>query len=273
MIAPFTNTLIHRLVRLVLYMALIILPVAASAQVDGEPVADTTLTVEADWQSDTTTAVVASPDEVKEPPAAPELRAVPDSAVDKLKADKDFEYANNPSFWKKQEVKEKERKSDNTLDPSNSFFSGDGIRIFFYILIGGLLLWVIYRIVVVNNLFVTRASRTRQVNEEEVEEVLDKSSLEARIKAAIADGNYRAAVRFLFLKTLNGLQDKGWIRHHAQGTNYEYLSQVTPYGVGKEFRFLTHVYEYVWYGEFTLSEEQFKQVHQHFQQFHNSAKL
>ncbi|WP_276484487.1 DUF4129 domain-containing protein [Paraflavitalea pollutisoli] len=273
MIAPFSNTLIHRLGKRLLYLALIVLPAVTSAQVDDEPVVDTTVvTTDEQWQADSAAPVVEAPDEAQEPPAAPELRAVPASTVDTLKADKDFAYANDPEFWNKPEIKEKERQSNYTQEP-DSFFSGDGIRIFIYVLIAIVLLWIIYRIVIVNNLFVTRASKARHVEAEEEEEVLDNSSLDARIKAAMAQGNYRAAVRFLFLKTLNGLQNKGWIRYHAQATNHEYLSQVTPYGVGKEFRFLTHVYEYVWYGEFALNEEQFKQVHQHFQQFHNSAKL
>lgn len=274
MIAPCTNTFILRLGRPLLFLALLVLPALAMAQVE-ETVTDTTVSVE-DWQDDTT--AVAAPEATsyeKDPPAAPELRTVPDSTVSKLRSSKDFEYANNPDFWKKEEKKAKEQEPANNSarEGFHNFFSGDGIRIFFYFLIGGLLLWIIYRIIVVNNLFVTRSSKARAVAEEEAEEVLDNDSLDARIKSAIAQGNYRAAVRFLFLKTLNGLHEKGWIRYHAQGTNQAYLTQVSPYGVGKEFRFLSHVYEYVWYGEFILTEEQFNQVHQHFQQFYNSAKL
>lgn len=275
MIVPLTNTLIHRLGRSLLLMALIVLPAMAMAQ-EEEVLIDTTVVVPG--EAGTSAMVEAAEDDSyeKEPPAPPELRIVPDSTVSKLKKDKDFEYANNPDYWKKEKTKEKKQDDSggkSAVEGFNGFFSGDGIRLFFYVLIGGLLLWVIYRIVVVNNLFVTRSSKTRKQEEEEQEEVLDTNSLDARISAAIAAGNYRAAVRFLFLKTLNGLHEKGWIRYHAQGTNHEYLGQVTPYGVGKEFRFLTHVYEYVWYGEFPLGEDQFKQVHQHFQQFYNSAKL
>lgn len=276
MIAPFNNTLIPRLGRILLYMALFVLPATASAQVEEVVVTDTTVIA----TEEEATNSVATPEEdedsyEKKPAPPPELRAVPDSTVNKLKNNKDFEYANNPAFWKKEVAEEKKRKrnSASAAEKLNGFFDSDGVRLFFYGLIGALLLWIIYRIIIVNNLFVTRSSKSRQTTEEEVEEVLDNSSLDARAKAAIAQGNYRAAVRFLYLKTLNGLHEKGWIRYHAQATNYEYLNQVTPYGVGREFRFLTHVYEYVWYGEFSLREDQFNQVHQHFQQFYNSAKL
>lgn len=276
MIAPCKNTLIPRFGRMLLYMVFFVLPATAWAQVEEEVVTDTTVIVAPD---EATTAVGVADEEEdsydRQPPPPPELRSVPDSTVNKLKSNKEFDYANNPVYWKKEKAAEKksEKRSKSAADKIHGFFDSDGVRIFFYVLIGGLLLWIIYRIVVVNNLFVTRSSKSRHTTIEEFEEVLDNSSLEARAKAAIAEGNYRAAVRFLYLKTLNGLHEKGWIRYHAQGTNHEYLSQVTPYGVGKEFRFLTHVYEYVWYGEFTLREEQFNQVHQHFQQFYNSAKL
>lgn len=209
-------------------------------------------------------------------PVAPALRRVPDSLVNRLKQTDTFAYANDPEYWTREpkETQEPTRKkrSKSFWELFYDFFSGAVVRTITYIILGLILVWIIYRIVVVNNLFMTASSRRRTEITAGVEDEVEEGNLESKIQAAIRERNYRAAIRFMYLLSLRSLHEKGWIRYHAQGTNYEYLSQVQPYGVGNEFRFLTHVYEYVWYGEFALSEEQFGKVNQQFQQFFNAVK-
>ena len=255
---------------MLLLLAVCCLPVFAHAQdeevpdsVIAAPVMDTSIL---DSDEEVT-------EEVAQIPVAPELRFVPDSVVKRIKGQKEFLYANDSTLWAKKEVKEEGPRSKSLLDRFYDFFSGDTVRTITYIILGVLLVLLIYRIIVVNNLFLTRASQSRAGADGELVSEIDDTNLDARIQAAIADKNYRAAVRFMFLKSLRGLNEKGWIRYNPQATNHEYISQVTPYGVGKEFGFLTYLYEYVWYGEFVLSEDQFNKVHQNFQQFYKNARL
>jgi hypothetical protein len=239
----------------------------AVAQDDEEVVADTS--------------VVAAPeegsyqDEEKEVvPVDPELRKVPDTTVNRFQKDEAFIYANDPAYWTKAEKKEEEEEDDRPgRNRVGDFLSDSTVRTIIYIILGVILVLIIYRIVVVNNLFMTPASRKRIEENEEPETEIDDNSLDTKVQKAILEKNYRLAIRFMYLKTLRSLNEKGWIRYHAQGTNNEYINQVHHYGAGNEFRFLTHVYEYVWYGEFALTEEQFNKVQQSFQHFYNTARL
>ncbi|AXY78276.1 DUF4129 domain-containing protein [Paraflavitalea soli] len=262
------NTRLRSTGRLFLYIAFLWMPCMAVAQ-EEEPVVDTTIvTIE-----DSVVAPVESEDYKQEDftPVQPELRIVPDSSVNKLKRDEAFAYANDSAYWTKK-AKEPVKREKGFWDYFYEFFSGSGVRTVTYIILGVIFVLIIYRIIVVNNLFMTAASRRRKEGVQELENEIDDNDFDGKIQAAIQERDFRAAIRFMYLKSLRSLNDKGWIRYHAQGTNYEYISQVHPYGVGNEFRFLTHVYEYVWYGEFALSEEQFNRVHQNFQHFFNAVR-
>ena len=79
--------------------------------------------------------------------------------------------------------------------------------------------------------------------------------------------NYNYAIRYLYLKTLYVLNDKKWIQFHSQATNSEYLNQMSQHKRSQEFRFLTRVYEYVWYGKFEINEQQFVRVYANFKTF------
>lgn len=269
MLSVSLNTRLRRIGSVFLYMAFLCMPCMAVAQ-DEEPVVDT---IVSGVEEESIVAPAESEDYKQEEftPAPPELRTVPDSSVNKLKRDEAFAYANDSAYWTKK-AKEPEKRGKGFWDYFYDFFSGSAVRTITYIILGVIFVLIIYRIIVVNNLFMTAASRRRKEDPREFEIEIDDNNLDAKIQAAIQDRNFRAAIRFMYLKSLRSLNDKGWIRYHAQGTNNEYISQVHPYGVGNEFRFLTHVYEYVWYGEFALSEEQFNRVQQNFQHFFNAVK-
>lgn len=201
-------------------------------------------------------------------PLPPELRKVADSSVARLKRQKEFAYANDSSYWAR------DARADNTPQesqepPALSFPGLGAFRTVIYILLIGLILFVIYRIIVVNRLFVMAPARLPE-EETDSEASIDDNELDRRIGEAIAAKEYRPATRLLFLQTLRSLNNKGWIRYHAQSTNEDYLRQLRQHRSGDEFRFLLYLYEYVWYGEFRLSETQFEQVQQHFQAFQKS---
>jgi hypothetical protein len=249
--------------RIWLYLCLLCLPVVAAAQDYEETVVDT---------------IVSPPvaDVETYEAATPELRAVPDSTVERLKRDERFAYANDPEYWskikKEEEKQEDSERSKGFWNSVDNMLSSGTASTIFYIILGVICVLIIYRIVVVNNLY--SGSRRRKEDTEVLpESEIDDNNLDQRVQAAILANDYRLAVRYMYLKTLRSLNDKGWIRYHAKATNNEYITQVHHYGVGNEFRFLTHVYEYVWYGEFALSVQQFERVQQDFNRFFNTAKL
>lgn len=197
------------------------------------------------------------------------FRQVPDSAINKLKRQKDFAYANDPAYWV-QEPQEEEK--NGFLDSLFGFLSRDGVRTVLFILLIGFFLFIVYRVLVVNNLYLFSRRSTKKVAIDEGEGDIEDENLDERIIAAIDRKEHRLAVRFMYLKSLRLLKDRQWIRFHAQTTNYEYVTQMSGHKMANEFSFLTRIYDYVWYGEFPLNEEQFKLVHNNFQNFYTAVK-
>jgi hypothetical protein len=201
----------------------------------------------------------------------PEFRQVPDSTIQGLKNRKEFAYANDPGFWKPEpKIQEAPRKG--FWEHFYDFFSADGVKIITYFLLIAFFAFVIYRIIVVNKLYLFyRSGKTKAVAEGDETDIQD-INFDEKIQQALAAGNHRMAVRYMYLKTLKLLNEKQWIRYHADGTNYEYVNQMSGRKLASEFSFLTRIYDYVWYGEFAITPEQFDIVHKNFSHFYKAVK-
>ncbi len=193
------------------------------------------------------------------------FRSVPDTTVARMKREKEFAYANDPAYWTREEKVYKKGFLDYVFD----FFQSDIVRWIFYIFIAGLIIFVLYRIVIVNDLFVIYSSKKNKRNAEDAGLTETYTFLiDQKIHDAIDQKKFNAAVRYLYIKTLYALNDKKWIQFHAEATNSEYVKQMSQHKNIDDFRFLTRVYEYVWYGRFEITEQQFSIVHHNFQKFH-----
>src|SRR5215204_180758 len=97
--------------------------------------------------------------------AQPALRSVPDTTVERMKRDKSFAYANDPAYW----TKERKVYRKGFWDYVFNFFSSDLVRVIFYILIGALIVFVLYRVIVVNELLIFYSSKKKRLLSEETE--------------------------------------------------------------------------------------------------------
>lgn len=108
-----------------------------------------------------------------------------------------------------------------------------------------------------------QAQPTREVSEEEdrIEDIeaLDLDTLLAR---AQEQGQLRLASRYLFLSLLRQLSRRGLILWKADKTNQEYVSEIRVPELRERLGRITWAYEYAWYGGYSPSPEQFRQLQQ-----------
>jgi len=194
------------------------------------------------------------------------LRSIPDSVMTRWKMDKDFAYANDPAYWRKELPVD--RRPNGFLRWLANVLGSNAFKYFIFSLLVAILLYAIIRIIAENNLrlFYRRPAKTA-AGPQEVASPLEED-LEQQLQMALAAKDHRMAVRYLFLKTLRLLNDRGLIRYHIQATNREYVRQLSGSALGDPFRFLTGAYEKVWYGEFSLSDGQFEKLYPYFQDFY-----
>jgi Domain of unknown function (DUF4129) len=191
------------------------------------------------------------------------FRTVPDSAINRWKNNRRFAYANDPDYWRRHKREEK--------DNSDSWLRSNVFSYLVYTLLAGILLFAIVRIISENNgLFYRRRSRQYSAGGDGETETPETEDLDERIQYYLDRNDHRRAVRYLYLRTLRNLNDRGLIRYDMKSTNQEYLRQLRATPREASFRFLTGAYEKVWYGEFPLSDHSFRSLHQYFTDFDKS---
>jgi len=89
----------------------------------------------------------------------------------------------------------------------------------------------------------------------------------ALVEQAVRNGNYRFAVRYLYLQTLMNLAMKNYVQAGSEKTNFQYVQELLNQPFVNEFSSLTLQYEYAWYGEYNLDGELFEQIHIRFKNF------
>jgi hypothetical protein len=105
-----------------------------------------------------------------------------------------------------------------------------------------------------------RKEKKQTVLGEEIEEGVTPADLAAAALAAGRAGDYRTAIRKLYISLLYELAERNIIEIESQATNREYLARVSGFPpLLKPMRYLTDRFDYFWYGMFASSEEDFKE--------------
>ena len=102
-------------------------------------------------------------------------------------------------------------------------------------------------------------------------EDINAINFDEEIEGAIAKGNYRFAVRLLYLKCLKHLSNAGLIDWQMDKTNNAYISELKNQQQQEAFRMLTLQFEYVWYGEFLIDQQAFKTIDSSFRDFNKQV--
>lgn len=106
-----------------------------------------------------------------------------------------------------------------------------------------------------------------ETNTDEIPEDIFAIQYQHEIEKAIRAGNYRLAVRLMYLRLLKSMSEKNIIQYKQDRTNLDYLLQLQPTGYYKDFFRITRNYEYSWYGLFDVSREAYDIIRSDFNQF------
>lgn len=201
-------------------------------------------------------------------PYLPEYREIAPDEIAGQKNRKEFSYAKDPQFWERyktniQENKEAPKKEKK--DPK--IIESQIIKILGIIIIGVLLALLIMHLI--KNAFAAKNKTiTFASDEPDDEPMLHK--LDEQLASAVDTGNYRQAVRILYLMVLKKLDDNDIINFKEEYTNDDYKKQLQNSMLLADFNFISRSYEYVWYGEIPININQFENLHQKFNQFKTS---
>lgn len=180
-------------------------------------------------------------------------RRLPQGYAAKLKEDNDFWYADE-SFNRKKEKKPGENKTAQYVPLGQRTW----VQTLLWIIIIGGFAAAIGWYLADSNVRLFRKRNTEisggAAGEEEIPEDIFAINYQKEIDKAAAQGNYRLAVRLMFLRLLKNLSEKNIIQYKQDRTNLDYLMQLHPTKYYRSFFRLTRHFEYSWYGHFEVEE-------------------
>ncbi len=114
---------------------------------------------------------------------------------------------------------------------------------------------------------------TTDVSTEEVDiQALNTIDLSSQIEKCIQDKNYRLAVRYYYLWAMKVLNEANLIEFNIDKTNQDYTRELSRKNTFSKERLglfiqCTHYYEYLWFGNFLVSEPGFLTIEKTFKDF------
>jgi hypothetical protein len=187
------------------------------------------------------------------------IREVSKIQVNRYKNNPEYAYANDSEYWRKEPPGE----------PGLLFriLNSRVLRWIFLSLIGGLILYGVYQLA--REINFTLLIRTRRQKTQFTQQVLsdEKIDFDEVIRLNQTEGNYRMAIRFLYLRLIYNLQEKTGISFRDSSTNAEILRAMGNHPEAASFRWLATSYEYVFYGGFVPNQETYLHIKNKFEAF------
>ena len=200
-----------------------------------------------------------------------QLKISPDS-IQHWKNQKGFEYAKylDSLLMNKQNAKMEKLSEDVSTGPGwlDRLLSSQGTKVFFWILAGLFILFIVYRLFLTETIFRKKPAAQSPLSPDlDSKELNSETDFDHNISHALQNGNYRLAIRYHYLKALYHLADKHLIELAADKTNFQYVREMTHRPYQNDFAYITLSYEYVWYGEFNIDENVYAMIAPRFSGF------
>ena len=157
----------------------------------------------------------------------------------------------------------------------NSLFTGVGNPTFWktaaYVFIASVVVYVTLKLMGVDFSGLYRRKNNNEIPYETLGENIHAIDFADSIAEAIAQKDYRLAVRLYYLKALKELTDREMIDWRINKTNRSYVYELNSPTLRPDFERITLQFEYAWYGDFPVDETQFLNIKNQFLTFSNSV--
>ena len=188
-----------------------------------------------------------------------EVRLPQQASLERFRNDSEFRYTNDFEYPKT--IMEYIRYYIGKI--LQKIFSGltyDSARIIFLVLLIAVAAFVAAKMlgVDITGIFFRKPPPPVDLSDTVVDENVDRDVLAEMLDQALAGRQYRLAVRVIYLIMLQKLADAEQIHRQPDKTNRSYLNEITDRELRESFFKLARVYEYVWYGDFDITDEHYR---------------
>lgn len=135
-------------------------------------------------------------------------------------------------------------------------------RYLFWIAVVLLVIYLIVRIVLnkeIRWIFKRNKEEAKGLNFD-IGENIREVDFKSLISQAVSKSDYRSAIRYYYLFLLKKLDQFDVIDYDAQKTTFDYQTEVEGSKYASGFSKATYYYTYIWYGEFSIDEGEYKKT-------------
>lgn len=93
------------------------------------------------------------------------------------------------------------------------------------------------------------------------------TELQKMLQEALANNDFRGAIRIYFIFILKDLAEKKWIQWEKEKTNFHYLREMAGKNEYDDFNRAVSYFEIIWYGKRELDQEKFNLIKPNFTRF------
>ncbi|MBD0277603.1 MAG: hypothetical protein ICV81_06505 [Flavisolibacter sp.] len=187
-------------------------------------------------------------------------RKISQATLNKLRNDDDFWYANyHPN-------RKPEKENPSSLE---KLINLGWFKTLLWIIIissfAAILIWFL----IAGNTVIFRKKPVTTISAEDTLENANIFTLDFdhEVNKAAHAGNYRLAIRLMYVQVLKELSDKNLINYSQEKTNSDYVQQLWNSRYYLHFFRLTRLFEYVWYGQFNINQSAYASIRNDFATF------
>ncbi|MCC9043226.1 DUF4129 domain-containing protein [Myroides sp. M-43] len=190
----------------------------------------------------------------------------------KYKSNDEFDYSEKTktdSLWKRFKTWLK-KKLDELFKPvhieSDTSRNINNIYRIASILVIALLVYYIIRALIQKDMYwlFKKKARTIDIPVDDIELNLETVNFPILLNKTIDEKQYRLSIRYYYLWLLQRLQEQQQIVWNIEKTNSDYLNEIKDEKLKEEFQYLSYIYNNIWYGEFEITETEFKKAQDSF---------
>jgi hypothetical protein len=190
------------------------------------------------------------------------VRTVSQLKVNKYLADRDYEYANDPEYWEKDKVHP---------DPGSfsiwNLFRNKIVQWIIFLSVIAVILYGTYLLAKENNFNWLSRNGKKGVTKGGEPEAEESADYEETIRKYQSEGNYRMAIRYMYLRLIRSAIEKEIILIRESSTNSEIVNAFGSPELASEFRYLATAYEYIYFGDFSFNLEIYNVLKEKFDVF------
>jgi hypothetical protein len=201
------------------------------------------------------------------------VRSMDSTKIKAYLKDKDFRYFEDPestmTLWER--LMEWLKRQFEKLTQYDSYYTAWDI--FIYLLIALAVVAIVFGIYKseIKGLFLSNKNKNK-LNVSEYLEDIHTIDYEKMIEEAIANKNFRYAIRLNYLRSLKFLSDKEIINWKIDKTNREFLREIKLNSLKSKFEKITTDFESIWYGGFEIDQTAYMHLQNYYSDFNSTLE-